>query len=104
MKLVVPIFYQQYNAPENPNEFSVWNDYNDVYVYVDGYWRKMCAYKIEGQKINTNNDKVNIPDMREIDIEYVSNIDGMANARIKNKINELVKAIKQLDAQLKERE
>ena len=49
-------------------------------------------------------DVIDIDSIEEITIGYVANIDGMGNERIKHKINELIKAIKQLNKKIKEKE
>lgn len=47
-------------------------------------------------------DEIDIDSIAEITIEDISNIDGLADGRIKNKINELVQAVKQLSKEVKE--
>ena len=49
-------------------------------------------------------NEINIQDIKEIDIGYVSNIDGMANERTKDKFNEIIRVIKQLDNKIKEKQ
>lgn len=50
--------------------------------------------------IEDNN--IDIDCIEEITIGDIANIDGMANERIKNKFNQLVQAVKQLNKEIKE--
>lgn len=63
LKLVVPTFYQQYNEPKNPNEYSVWNNLSDnkIYVFVEK-WREMCRYQIENKKENEESYEISKED------------------------------------------
>lgn len=47
---------------------------------------------------------IDIDSIAEITRGYISNIDGLADGRIKNKINELVQAVKQLNKEVKKLE
>lgn len=44
--------------------------------------------------------EIDIQEIKEVEIEDIANIDGYAPDRIKNKINQLIKAVKQLDNQI----
>lgn len=46
-------------------------------------------------------DEIDIQSIEEIDIGYVSNIDGMANERTKDKFNEIIRTINQITKEIK---
>lgn len=76
-------------------------DYKDVVVSYDSYlidskyhtlgWLNDTVEIIEEQQ------DIDIQSIKEVTIGDIANIDGYANERIKNKINELIQAVKQLD-------
>ena len=47
--------------------------------------------------------EIDIQGIKEVEIGDIANLDGHALSRQKNKINELIRAIKQLDKQIKEK-
>ena len=49
-------------------------------------------------------DEIDIDSIAEVTTGDISNIDGLAAERVKNKINELVQAVKQLNKEIKELE
>lgn len=70
--------------------FEMTNSY-PTYEFLD------FEVKIEDKK---EQPKIDIQGIKEVGIEDIANIDGYALDRIKNKINKLIKAIKQLDCQI----
>lgn len=67
MSLFLPILYNTYELPENPNEYSVYipkkaKHIDDFKIYVDGKWRSFATFKEDKTKQEDLNEEKVVSD------------------------------------------
>ena len=117
MKITVIDLLNRIAKGEKPEKIKIDDDvyiFNDSAISIDSLYRTenglngidwlaqkdLALYDIV--EIIVEDPEIDIQDIKEVEIETIANLDGQAPFRLKNKINELIRAIKQLDKQIKE--
>ena len=122
---VIELLNKIANSEEVPNKIKaknyIWtyekefkqyknNNFQELIKFLLGYYDGgACHFTIWGMlnyeiEILEDEIDIDIDSIAEITRGYISNIDGLADGRVKNKINELVQAVKQLNKEVKKLE
>ena len=89
----------QFKYTKNTNKYYLINGNSDLFDYIS------CGEKLNTEvEIIEEQPEMDIQSIKAVEIKDIVNIDGYAPERIKNKINILITALKELDKRIKKLE